>query len=115
MFWAVVFINSVCGGMSHWFHNVVLNVMEDVLKEYLDKALKITHNVSLNEQELSYIYAWCVVSVWSAGAMVGGATAHFAVEAVGRRNGLMVVYSSLYLWGAFFCCVAMFSNVPGEL
>ncbi len=92
VFWVVVFVNSVCGGMTQWFHNVALNVMEDVLKEYLYNALKMTHNVSMSQAELSYIYAWCVVSIWSVGAIVGSATAHYILEAVGRRNGLMVLF-----------------------
>ncbi len=112
--WAAIFVNSVCGGMTQWFHNTVLNLMEEVLKEYLDNALKKTHNLSLSEEEITYIYAWGIVSPWTFGAMVGGATAHYVVEAVGRRNGIMVVFSSIYLWAAFFCCVAMYSNIPGE-
>ncbi len=113
LLWRAVMINCVFGGMAHWFHNIILNVMEDVIKDYLQNALVKTHGWTLDSSTLSYVYSICIVAIWSIGAVFGAAIAHSVVEKTSRRNGLMVVVNSVNLTAAFFCLLAQWTYIPG--
>ncbi len=113
LLWGAVMVNSIFIGMAHWFANTVLNVMEDVIVDFLNESLAETHGLTLDANSLSYVYSIGVVSIWSAGAVFGGAIAHAIVERIGRRNCLMVFYSILNLSAGFLCVLAQWTYIPG--
>ena len=114
LLWANVLVNCVFGGMAHYFHNTILNVMEDCLLDYLKNALYKTHGITMDEDTLSYVYSLFVVSIWSLGAVFGAAIAHSVVERTNRRNAVMVVLNIVTLFGAFQILLAMWTDVPGK-
>ena len=58
LLWSCVLINCVAGGMTFFFHQVILNVMEDCILDYLEVALKKTHGLTVDDDTLSYIYRY---------------------------------------------------------
>ncbi len=106
-------VNSIFIGMAHWFANTVLNVMEDVIVDFLNESFAETHGLTLDANSLSYVYSIGVVAIWSAGAIFGGAIAHSIVERIGRRNCLMVFYSILNLSAGLLCVLAQWTYIPG--